>query len=112
MSDRLAALYSGAAKVSDADILVWDGALAPGYGKLGAAGQNAVRRLVQSEVLHLDPVNTAKSFAAVLAYVESGGIPQRSPVCFVPGVLCPYRRVGRSLCHFQLRDARALGSGR
>ena len=81
--DRLAALYPAAANVLDGDIIVWDDALAPGYGKLGAASREAMARMAHCEGQHLDPVYTAKSFAAVLAHVESGDIPQGSRVCFV-----------------------------
>ena len=83
VTDRLAKLYPGAGAVSDDDIVVWDGALAPGYGQLGPAGRDAMMRMAHAEGLHLDPVYTAKSFAAVLAHVETGDIPQGSRVCFV-----------------------------
>lgn len=81
--DRLAALYPDAAQVTDADIRLWDGALAPGYGLMSAPGRRAIEVMAQTEGLHLDPVYTAKSFAAVLAHVENGDIPQGSRVCFV-----------------------------
>ena len=81
--DRLAKLYPGAAAVSDGDIIVWDGALAPGYGKLGPASRDALMLMASAEGLHLDPVYTAKSFAAVLAHVQSGDIPKGSRVCFI-----------------------------
>lgn len=81
--DRLVKLYPEAASVSDDDITVWDGALSPGYGSLGPASREAMTRMAQAEGLHLDPVYTAKSFAAVLAHVESGDIPKGSRVCFI-----------------------------
>ena len=81
--DRLTKLYSPAATVTDEDIVVWDGALAPGYGKLGALSRQAIKMMAGREGLHLDPVYTAKSFAAVLAKVETGEIAQGSRVCFV-----------------------------
>ena len=80
---RLAKLYSGAASVVDADIRVWDGALAPGYGQLGPPGIEAIRTMAKHEGLMLDPVYTAKSFAAVLALVDSGEITRGSRVCYV-----------------------------
>ncbi len=83
VTDRLARLYPKAEAVTDDDILVWDGALAPGYGRLGPAGREAMERMAKEEGLHLDPVYTAKSFAAVLAHVESGDIPKGSRVCFI-----------------------------
>ncbi|MEM9432599.1 MAG: D-cysteine desulfhydrase family protein [Pseudomonadota bacterium] len=81
--DRLAKLYPPAAHVSDDDIVVWDGALEPGYGRLGRTCRDAMMVMARYEGLHLDPVYTAKSFAAVLAHVESGFIPKGSRVCFV-----------------------------
>lgn len=83
ITDRLAALHSGAKAVQDGDIEVWDGALSPGYGRLGLASRTAMKRMATSEGLHLDPVYTAKSFAAVLAHVESGEIARGARVCFV-----------------------------
>jgi len=81
--DRLAHLYAPAANVTDEDIIVWDGALAPGYGRLGARAQAAMQAMARFEGLHLDPVYTAKTFAAVQAHVETGETPQGSRVCFV-----------------------------
>ena len=81
--DRLDKLYPPAGSVADDDITVWDNALSPGYGKLGAASRHAIKVMARHEGLHLDPVYTAKSFAAVLAHVETGEIPQGSRVCFV-----------------------------
>lgn len=81
--DRLANLYPPAGSVADDDIIVWDGALSPGYGKLGVASRHAIQTMAQYEGLHLDPVYTAKSFAAVLAQIETGEISQGSRVCFV-----------------------------
>ncbi|MEL6522550.1 MAG: D-cysteine desulfhydrase family protein [Pseudomonadota bacterium] len=81
--DRLAKLFPGATKVSESDIVVWDGALAPGYGQVGAVSQSAMVRMARTEGLHLDPVYTAKSFAAVLALVDKGDIPKGSRVCFI-----------------------------
>lgn len=81
--DRLTGHYPEAAAVSDGDIIVWDGALAPGYGRLGPASRDALLLMASTEGLHLDPVYTAKSFAAVVAHVANGDIPRGSRVCFV-----------------------------
>ena len=80
---RLAKLYPGAAGVADADICVWDGALAPGYGRLGPPAIEAMGTMATYEGLTLDPVYTAKSFAAVLALVKNGEITRGSRVCYV-----------------------------
>ena len=80
---RLRALYAGADQVSDADIVLWDGALAPGYGQIGPQALDAMKRMAQSEGVMLDPVYTAKAFAAIPALVADGTIPKGSRVCFV-----------------------------
>ena len=44
--------------------------------------------MTSKEGLFLDPVYTAKSFAAILPLVETGDIPKGAKVCFVnTGVL-------------------------
>lgn len=80
---RLAELYQGAIKVSADDIVLWDDALAPGYGQIGAPALNAMKLMAQSEGIFLDPVYTAKSFAAIPALVADGTIPTGATVCFV-----------------------------
>ncbi len=80
---RLAELYPGAGNVTAADVEVWDGALAPGYGQFGEAAREATKLLARTEGLILDPVYTAKAFAALPAMVESGDISASARVCFV-----------------------------
>ncbi len=80
---RLGALYPAASDVTAEDVCVWDGALAPGYGQIGDRSLGAIRMMASTEGLFLDPVYTAKSFAAVPSLVESGAIPKASKVCFV-----------------------------
>ncbi|WP_372574275.1 D-cysteine desulfhydrase family protein [Ruegeria jejuensis] len=53
-----------------AKIEVWDGALAPGYGKLGAKTRSALERMAQSEGIFLDPVYSAKTFAGLLDLIS------------------------------------------
>ena len=69
--------------LSNTDIDIWDGALAPGYGKMGAVAESAMTLMAQYEGLIIDPVYTAKSFAAVPELVESGRIPQGARVCYI-----------------------------
>ena len=80
---RLSTLYEGARKVNQTDILVDDIALAPGYGKVGPRAAYAIGKMARTEGLILDPVYTAKSFAALLHRVETSQIPQGSRVCFI-----------------------------
>lgn len=81
--DRLAELDAGARAVAPDDIILWDGALAPGYGQIGPAALGAMTQVAQAEGLILDPVYTAKAFAAIPALVASGDIARGSRVCFV-----------------------------
>ena len=79
---RLTTLYEGAAKVDDQDIQVWDGALAPGYGKVGPPAMEAMTLMARYAGLILDPVYTAKAFAAVPALIRDGTIKPGARVCF------------------------------
>lgn len=62
---------------------IWDGALSPGYGHIGPAAFSAMKMMAQTEGLVLDPVYTAKGFAAIPALVENGEITKGSKVLFV-----------------------------
>lgn len=83
ITGRLAELYDGAGKVAPGDIVIWDGALAPGYGQIGAPALEAMRMVAGHEGVFLDPVYTAKSFAAIPALVADGTIPKGARVCYV-----------------------------
>lgn len=80
---RLAGLYDGADQVCDSDIVLWDGALAPGYGQLGPPARAAIDMAARYEGLLLDPVYTAKAFAAIPALVQSGDIAPGGRVAFI-----------------------------
>ncbi|WP_241482573.1 D-cysteine desulfhydrase family protein [Leisingera sp. ANG-M7] len=55
-------------------INVWDGALAPGYGRVGSGTRDALTLMARSEGIFLDPVYTAKTFAGLLGLLEEGVI--------------------------------------
>ncbi|WP_195819042.1 D-cysteine desulfhydrase family protein [Roseobacter sp. MH60115] len=80
--DALAKM-TGTATVQNEDIIIWDGALAPGYGQLGPAAAQAMAMMAQTEGIILDPVYTAKVFAAVPALVARGDIKAGERVLFV-----------------------------
>ena len=80
---RLGTLYPAANDVTAEDVWVWDGALAPGYGQIGDRSLEAIRMMASTQGLFLDPVYTAKSFAAMPSLAASGDIPKGSKVCFV-----------------------------
>ena len=65
------------------DIRVWDGVLAPGYGRIGQRSLQAIRLMASLEGLFLDSVYTAKSFSAIPLLIETGDIPTGARVCFV-----------------------------
>lgn len=81
--ERLGHLYTPANNVTKKDIRVWDGALAPGYGRIGQRSLEAIRLMASLEGLFFDPVYTAKSFSAIPSLVETGDIPTGARVCFV-----------------------------
>ena len=83
MLKRLADLYSPANNVIMQDITVWDGALAPGYGRIGPKSLRAIKLMASKEGLFLDPVYTAKTLSAIPSLVETGDIPKGARVCFV-----------------------------
>ncbi|KIC20296.1 D-cysteine desulfhydrase family protein [Leisingera sp. ANG-Vp] len=56
------------------DILTWDGALAPGYGRAGPGTRGALQRMASAEGILLDPVYSAKTFAGLLGLLEEGAI--------------------------------------
>ncbi|MDC0948853.1 D-cysteine desulfhydrase family protein [Gammaproteobacteria bacterium] len=62
---------------------VWDGALAPGYGRIGDQVRDALTLMAQKEGIFLDPVYTAKSFAGLLALVQNGTIRKGQKVVFL-----------------------------
>ncbi|CUH60621.1 D-cysteine desulfhydrase family protein [Thalassobacter stenotrophicus] len=81
--DDIEALTPATKHVPSELISIWDGALDPGYGQIGPAAFSAMTMMGQNEGLVLDPVYTAKVFAAIPALVGSGEIAKGSRVLFV-----------------------------
>lgn len=81
--DALVLLNPDAPEIKEDDINVWDGALAPGYGKLGTPAAEATAMMAGAEGIVLDPVYTSKVFAAIPALIKTGEIPAGSRVLFV-----------------------------
>ena len=79
----LAGLIGEHARPSTSSILLWDGALKPGYGRFGQTTVEAMKMMARREGIVLDPVYSAKAFAAIPALVQSGQIPAGSRVLFV-----------------------------
>jgi D-cysteine desulfhydrase family pyridoxal phosphate-dependent enzyme len=87
--------------VGNDDILVWDTALAPGYGRLGEPAREAISLLATQEGLFVDPVYTAKSLAVLIDLVRRGVIAKGARVLFIhtggiPGIFAyePELRAG------------------
>jgi L-cysteate sulfo-lyase len=80
---KIAQMLPGTDRVADDDVLVWDGALAPGYGQIGPQTIRAMSMMAQFEGLFLDPVYTSKCFAGVLGLLEEGKIESGARVLFV-----------------------------
>lgn len=81
--DDLDGLMATSVPVPDSAIHIWDGALAPGYGQIGPAAFDAMQLMSRSEGLLLDPVYTAKVFAAIPALVADGTLRSGARVLFV-----------------------------
>ncbi len=62
------------------DILTWDGALLPGYGRIGPSTRKALALMARAEGIFLDPVYSAKTFAGLLELRENGTIQQGQKV--------------------------------
>jgi D-cysteine desulfhydrase len=81
--DGLEMLNTPSKHVLSDQISIWDGALSPGYGQISPAAFSAMQMMAQAEGLILDPVYTAKVFAAIPALVEDGKIAKGSKALFV-----------------------------
>lgn len=68
--------------ILDEDVAVFDGALAPGYGKLNPLTHEAVRLAARTEGLFMDPVYTGKAMAGLMA-AKSAGLLAGDKVVFI-----------------------------
>ncbi|MEL7463433.1 MAG: D-cysteine desulfhydrase family protein [Pseudomonadota bacterium] len=83
LSERLEALLGAPTGVSASDIEIWDGALAPGYGRIGPAATEALKLAARLEGLFLDPVYSAKTLGAVSGMIAAGEIAKGAKVLFI-----------------------------
>ncbi|MEC9369202.1 MAG: D-cysteine desulfhydrase family protein [Pseudomonadota bacterium] len=83
---QIAELLDMACPVLEADVILDDSHLAPGYGRMSDAVMDAMRLGAETEALMLDPVYTAKAFAGFLdrarasasgdaVFIHTGGTP-------------------------------------
>lgn len=80
---KLADLLPLEPKPTLAEIQVWDGALAPGYGRVGDGTREAMTLMARTEGIFLDPVYTAKTFAGLLGLLKEGAIQKGQTVVMV-----------------------------
>ncbi len=80
---RIETLLDGPPIAGNEDVLAWDMALAPGYGRLGAPAREAISLLATQEGLFVDPVYTAKSLAVLIDLVRTGVIEKGARVLFI-----------------------------
>jgi len=71
---KLASLLDVDPQLTSDAVVTWDGALAPGYGKMGPSTQHALALMARTEGIFLDPVYTAKTFAGLLDLIGNGHI--------------------------------------
>ena len=88
-AEKLADLIGVANVINDDDIQIYDGSLAPGYGRASSSVWRAMITTAQAEGLLLDPVYSGKAMAGLLAlaaadyfkpsanvlFVHTGGVP-------------------------------------
>lgn len=89
-SERISVMANDAAELlgldqrfSDADILIDNDYVGPGYSIPSEGGNAAILRMGQSEGIFLDPVYTGKAMAGIIGMVASGAIEKGSDVLFV-----------------------------
>ena len=83
ISGKLATLLGCPPLLGNDDVLTWDLALVPGYGRLGPAAREAISLMARYEGLFVDPVYTAKSLAVLIALTRVGTIAKGSRVLFI-----------------------------
>ena len=83
LAAELAAMIGRPTAFDAGDVEVCDGALAPGYGRLGEAAREAMALAARHEALLLDPVYTGKAMAGLIAHVRAGRIAAGSRVLFI-----------------------------
>lgn len=80
---NLEALLGHSTGVTPDDIQIWDGALAPGYGRIGSDAADVMGRAAREEGLIVDPVYSAKTLTAVPGLVKAGEITRGARVLFI-----------------------------
>ena len=71
---EIAALLGFYALINEADVIVRDNVLAPGYGQLNDAVAHAIDIAARREALLLDPVYSGRTLAGLINCLEDGVI--------------------------------------
>ncbi len=69
--------------VTEDDIHVFDGTLAPGYGRINPMVLEAIRLLGQTEGILADPVYSGKSVAGLIALIRAGQFAESKAILFI-----------------------------
>ena len=80
---QIVGLLGNGLEIGEADVIVDDSVLAPGYGRINEPTRAAIRLAAESEALLLDPVYSGRCMAGLLHFVEHGRIPTGSEVLFL-----------------------------
>jgi D-cysteine desulfhydrase family pyridoxal phosphate-dependent enzyme len=83
LSQRCAEANGLACALSPDEVDVRDTYIGDGYGKVTAAGLEAISLLARTEAVILDPVYTGKTMAGLIDLVRKGEIGRDAPVVFV-----------------------------
>jgi 1-aminocyclopropane-1-carboxylate deaminase/D-cysteine desulfhydrase-like pyridoxal-dependent ACC family enzyme len=83
IANRAAELLGVATRLTRDDINLTFDFIGPGYGAPSPAGMEATRLVAQTEGILLDPVYTAKAFAALVADIRGGKFRQDQNVVFI-----------------------------
>lgn len=80
---EIAALLENGPAIAEADVVVDDSVLAPGYGTMNEQVRSAIRLAAESEALLLDPVYSGRCMAGLLNFLVQGRIAGGSEVLFI-----------------------------
>ena len=80
---ELAGMLAMKEVVTEQEVNLYDGVLAPGYGQLNPATADAIILAARCEGLFLDPTYTGKVMAGLIALAGDGTLPQGANVLFV-----------------------------
>ncbi|MCK4709947.1 MAG: pyridoxal-phosphate dependent enzyme, partial [Gammaproteobacteria bacterium] len=81
--NQLASMMNVSTCVNDADILVDDSMLQPGYGQLNEQVIEAISLTAETEGILLDPTYTGKAMAGLLAFIRNGEWSEHQRVMFL-----------------------------